>query len=113
VGRHSSEVVTTPLQRIFIDFLGPIDRSWRENIAILVVLDGFSKFFCMYPVRIILEVVKTYLVENKIAAFGVLQSIVSDNVAVFKSRTFCNFCFMGNSAYYLTLLSPGLLNRTV
>jgi hypothetical protein len=46
VGLHSSEVVTRPLERIFIDFFGPIVRSRKGNIAILVVLDGFSKFVC-------------------------------------------------------------------
>jgi hypothetical protein len=94
VGLHSSEVVTKPLERIFIDFVGPIVRSRKGNIAILVVLDGFSKFVCMYPVRkISSEVVKNCLVEKFFPFFGVPQSIVSDNAAVFKSRTFYNLCF--------------------
>ena len=94
VGLHSSEIVTKPLERIFIDFLGPIVRSRRGNLAILVVLDGFSKFVSMYPVRkITSEVVETCLVEKFFPAFGVPQSIVSDNAAVFKSRRFYNLCF--------------------
>lgn len=64
VGLHSSEVVTRPLEHIFIDFVGPIVRSRKGNIAVLVVLDGFSKFVCMYPVRISLEVVKNCLLEK-------------------------------------------------
>jgi hypothetical protein len=51
VGLHSSEVVTRPLKRIFIDFFGPTVRSRRGKMAILVVLDGFSKFVSMYPAR--------------------------------------------------------------
>jgi hypothetical protein len=58
VGLHSSDVVTRPLERIFIDFVGPIIRSRRGNIAILVILDGFSKITCLYPVRAITSVVK-------------------------------------------------------
>jgi hypothetical protein len=65
VGYHSSEVVKRPMERIFIDFVGPIVRSRRGNIAILVILDGFSKFVCLYPVRrISSEVVKTCLAEK-------------------------------------------------
>jgi hypothetical protein len=41
---HSSEIATRPLERVFIDFFGPIVRSRSGNIAILVVLDGFYNF---------------------------------------------------------------------
>jgi hypothetical protein len=51
LGLHASQVVTRPMERIFIDFVGPIVRSRKGNITILVVLDGFSKFISMYPVR--------------------------------------------------------------
>jgi hypothetical protein len=80
VGLHSSEVVTRPLERVFIDFFGPIVRSRSGNIAILVVLDDFSKFVPMYPVRrISSDVVKSCLLEKFFLTFGVPQSIVSDN----------------------------------
>jgi hypothetical protein len=76
-----------------MDFFGPIVRSRRRNVAVLVILDGFSKFVAMYPVRrITSEIVKACLVEI-FHSFGVPQSIVSDNAAVFKSRTFYNMCF--------------------
>jgi hypothetical protein len=51
LGLHASQVVTRPMERIFIDFVGLIVRSRKGNVAILVVLDGFSKFISMYPVR--------------------------------------------------------------
>ncbi|PNF31069.1 hypothetical protein B7P43_G17391, partial [Cryptotermes secundus] len=94
VGLHASQVVTRPMERIFIDFVGPIIRSRKGNIAILVVLDGFSKFISMYPVRrISAEVVRSCLVERFFASFGVPQAIVSDNAAVFKSKIFYDLCF--------------------
>jgi hypothetical protein len=94
VGFHSSDVVTRPMERIFIDFVGPMVRSRKGNIAILVVLDGFSKFVSMYPVRrISSEVVKACLVEKYFPLFGVPQAIVSDNATVFKSKTFYDLCF--------------------
>jgi hypothetical protein len=65
VGLHSGKVVTRPMERVFIDFVGPIVRSRKGNVAILVVLDGFSKFMCVYTVRrILVGLVKTCLVER-------------------------------------------------
>jgi hypothetical protein len=94
VGLHSSEVVTRHMERLFIDFVGPIFKSRKGNVAMLVVLDGFSKFVRVYPVRkISSEVVKRCLSEKFFPSYGVLQSIVSDNAAVFKSRAFYNMCF--------------------
>jgi hypothetical protein len=72
VGLHSSEVVTRPLERVFIDFVGLIVRRWRGNVTVLVVLDGFSKFVFTYPVRrISSEVVKNCLLEKFFPIFGV------------------------------------------
>jgi hypothetical protein len=94
VGFHSSQVVPKPMERVFIDFVGPIVRSRRGNIAILAVLDGFSKFVTLYPVRkITSEAVVQCLVERYFPCFGVPAVVVSDNAAVFKSRLFYNTCF--------------------
>jgi hypothetical protein len=76
VGVHSREVVEKPLERVFIDFFGPIVRSRRGNIAVLVELDGFSKFVSMYPVRkISSELVKNCLLGKFFPSFGVLKRL--------------------------------------
>ena len=82
------------MERIFIDFVGPLVRSRQGNLAILVVLDGFSKFVAMYPVRkITSNVVVACLVGKYFPCFGIPNCIVSDNAAVFRSRLFYNTCF--------------------
>jgi hypothetical protein len=85
VSLHSSEIVTRPMERIsYIDFLGPIVSCRKGNIAMLVVLDGFSKFVFVYRVRkISAEVMKCCLSEKVFPSYGVPQTIVSDNAAVF------------------------------
>jgi hypothetical protein len=82
------------MELIFIDFVGPIVQSRQGNRALLVVLDGFSKFVQMYPAKKITsdEVVKC-LFERYFPCFGIPNTIVSDNAAVFKSRLFYNTCF--------------------
>jgi hypothetical protein len=65
VGLHHSRVVTKPMEIVFIDFVGPIVRSRKGNVAILAVLDGFSKFVSLYPVRkITSEAVVSCLMEK-------------------------------------------------
>ena len=51
VGLHSIEPSAQPLDRLFIDFVVPLDPTKRGNIDILVVVDAFSKFVALYPVR--------------------------------------------------------------
>jgi transposase InsO family protein len=81
------------MERIYIDFFGPIVRSRKGNIAMLV-LAGFSKFVCVYPVRnISSDAVKRCLTERFFPSYGIPESIVSDNASVFKSRTFYDLCF--------------------
>jgi hypothetical protein len=94
VGLHNSQVVTRPLERIFVDFVGPIVRSRRGNIALFVVLDGFSKFVALYPVRkITSQAVVSCLVQRYFSCYGMPKTIVSDNATVFRSRLFYNTCF--------------------
>jgi hypothetical protein len=94
VGLHNSQIVTKPMERIFIDFKGPIIRSRQGNLALLVVLDSFSNFVAMCPVRKIKsDAVVSSLVGRHFPCFGIPNCIVSDNAAVFKSRLFYNTCF--------------------
>jgi hypothetical protein len=94
VGLRSSKVVEKSLQCVFIDSFGPGVKSRRGNIAVLLILDGFSKYVSMYPVRrISSEAVNNCLLEKFFPSFGVPQNIVSVNAALFKSRTFYNLCF--------------------
>jgi hypothetical protein len=51
VGMHDARPSLEPMEKLFIDFFGPVVRSKRGNIAILVVVDAFSKFVTFYPVR--------------------------------------------------------------
>jgi len=51
VGLYSASPVPLPMDRLFIDFVGPLVRNKRGNIAILVVVDSFSKFVSFRPVR--------------------------------------------------------------
>jgi hypothetical protein len=95
---------------VFYRFVGPLVRSRKENIAVLVLLDGFSKFVMMYPVRrISSESLATCLAESYFPSFGVL----------FKSNTFYNLYFswgcrhIATSPYYPQASQFGHFNRNL
>jgi hypothetical protein len=82
------------MERIFIDLMGPLVRSKRGNTAILVVVDGFSKFVVFYPTRALTaQVVCDKLEKFYFPAYGTPSSVVSDNAQAFRSRLFRDMCF--------------------
>ena len=94
VGLHSAEIQQRPMQRLFVDFMGPMVRTKKGNQVILSIVDGFSKFVWMFPLgRISAQLVVDRLSLDIIGVFGVPESIVSDNASVFKSKIFQDFCF--------------------
>jgi putative transposase len=93
VGLHTAAPASYNLERIFIDFMGPLVRTKKGNQAILVVMDSFSKFLAFYPVRNITSAAVCEVLENKyFMGYGVPKSFVSDNAKVFKSKVFYDFC---------------------
>jgi hypothetical protein len=72
------------MEKLFIDFVGPLVRSKRGNITILVVADAFSKFVYFYPVRrITAQVVLDRLERSFFPAYGTPKFVVTDNARVF------------------------------
>ena len=99
VGYHVAEPSTKPLEKLFVDFVGPLTRTRRGNSAILVVLDSFSKFVTFYPVRrVTSQVVVDCLERNYFPAYGTPKIIVSDNARVFCSKQVKDLCWDLSSA---------------
>ncbi|KAJ4442426.1 hypothetical protein ANN_04012 [Periplaneta americana] len=94
VGLYSAETDSRCLQRLFIDFVGPLVRTRNGNKVILAMVDGFSKFVWLFPLREMTSrlVVKT-LNCQVFAQHGVPESIITDNATVFTSKTFNDMYF--------------------
>jgi transposase InsO family protein len=80
------------LERVFVDFVGPLPRT-QGNIAILVILDGFSKFVNFFSVRKSSAAVVDCLEKMFFSAFGTPAQIVSDSAKVFRCKAFKDLCF--------------------
>jgi transposase InsO family protein len=107
VGLHSATPSSRPLEKL-IDFMGPMVRTKRGHQAILVMLDGFSKFVVFYPVKSITSKVVCEALERfYFPAYGVPEAVVSDNASVFKSKPYYDLCFKwGLKRIYTTPYYP-------
>ncbi|CAL8133199.1 unnamed protein product [Orchesella dallaii] len=80
-------------ERIFIDYLGPLPRSSKQNCYCLIVVDNLSKWVEVFPVRQAVATKTAELLENEIfLRYGVPRAIVSDNASQFASKTMATMC---------------------
>jgi len=94
VGLHAANPCSQPMERLFIDFVGPLTRTKRGNLAILAVVDGFSKFVSFFPVRkMSAQAVLDCLERSYLPAYGTPTCVVTDNATVFRCRQFKDLCF--------------------
>ena len=73
------KIPTQPNERIHIDLLGPLDRSSNGYYYVLVIVDAFSKFTTLLPLRTkTADEVGQMLVNRYISIFGCPKVLTSD-----------------------------------
>lgn len=97
-----------PFQRLYIDLLGPYPRSKQGHVGLLIVLDHFSKFHWLQPLKKCTSVaIQDFLLHHIFHCFGVPETIISDNGSQFKAAEFNAFLTkLGINHVYTTLYSP-------
>lgn len=81
-----------PWRSISIDFVGPLPRSKQGHKWILTVVDNFSKYVHIIPLRDATATLATKALERDIfLRFGVPQTVILDNGTQFKSKLFNEF----------------------
>lgn len=94
VGFLASHPPTRPWECIHIDFVGPIVKSTKGHIGLLSIIDSFSKFVFLFPVkRIAADITVSLLVNQVFSSFGPPKTLVSDNHSIFLSKLFHDMCF--------------------
>ena len=79
---------TVPFRTIHIDHKGPIHPTSASNVHCLLVLDAFSQFLMVYPVRNTTALATITAVEKWILSFGIPQSIIHDRGTAFINTEF-------------------------
>lgn len=97
-----------PLQRLYIDLLGPYPRSKSGYIGLLIVLDHLTKFHWLFPMKKFTSpIIMEYLEKQIFHTFGVPETIVSDNGSQFRANDFNAFLTSyGINHIYTAVYSP-------
>lgn len=81
-----------PFEIIYMDFVGPLPRSTSGNAYILVVVDAFSKFVHIHPMRTAnTQATIKCLKDHIFLIFGAPRYLISDNGSQFTATNFKNF----------------------
>ena len=82
-----------PMERIHVDFLGPLPRTMRGNEHVLVLVDNFTKWIEAIPTASqTAEETARSAVNEFFARFGVPFDLRSDQGRNFESRLFSETC---------------------
>jgi transposase InsO family protein len=82
------------MEKLFIDYVGPLPRSKSGNSFLLVCVDAFSKFVWLLPLRQANARLTIIALQNQIFQhFGIPSNLVSDNGPQFMSAEFRRMCF--------------------
>lgn len=86
-GSMQHVVARSPLERVCVDLFGPLPPGWNHVCHIFVVLDCFSRFVCLYPIkRANARVVTNRMVHDYIEMYGCPKTVVSDHGVQFMSK---------------------------
>lgn len=79
-----------PFQFVYTDLLGPYPRSKCGSTHVLVVLDKFTKFVLLQPLRKAnAKEIVAFLEQQVFQVFGTPEVVYSDNGVQYKSKEFC------------------------
>lgn len=86
------EKVSIPFHTVHIDHLGPFVKSRKRNAYILTIVDAYSKYVFIKPVKDTKTKTTLKVLENIFHDFGLPARIVSDRGSSFTSSLFKTFC---------------------
>ena len=95
VSQRKNEVYTSPFttsgyspfQRVAIDSIGPLPADDDGNRHILVIIDAFSRFCHLVPIKDLEATTAADAIIKFIGLFGIPSEIVSDNGTQFINKT--------------------------
>jgi len=91
-GKMLTQVPEEPWATVCADFVGPLPRSKHGNQMLLVLIDGFSKWTELVPLRsATAESLNKAFKERIIARYGVPKIVITDNRVQFVSKIFKSF----------------------
>lgn len=81
-----------PFHTLHIDHMGPFETSTKKHKFLFVIVDAFTKFCMIEPVKNQRTKYVTNILTNLVYLFGVPSRIISDRGSAFTSNAFKDFC---------------------
>lgn len=88
---HPIEKPSVPFHTVHADHLGPFVRSKKGNCYLLVLVDGFTKYVSVRPVRDTKSATTVKVLKDHIGYFGVPTRLITDRGTSFTSGVFKEF----------------------
>lgn len=103
----------SPWKMMAIDFMGPFPMSKARNRFLLIVVDLFSKYTLLHPMRnASAEETVKFLKNNDFLKFGCPEILISDNGAQLTSKTFTGLLSEYNVKHWRTANYHAQANAT-
>ncbi|XP_041565903.1 LOW QUALITY PROTEIN: uncharacterized protein LOC121467710, partial [Drosophila elegans] len=91
-GKMLTQIPEEPWATVCADFVGPLPRSKHGNSMLLVLVDRFSKWTEIVPMRrATTETLEKAIRERIVSRYGVPKVLITDNGVQFTSRAFKRF----------------------
>lgn len=102
-----------PFKMISMDYMGPVTTSSRGHKHIVVVIDNFSKFVIMKPLRLANAATTIDFLKSEVFyKYGVPAVLISDNGPQLRSTTFAQFLSQYNVRHWRTPAYHAQANAT-
>lgn len=88
---HPIDKPSVPFHTIHVDHLGPFIKSKKGNCYLLVLIDGFTKFVSIRPVKDTKSATTIRVLKDHISNFGVSTRLITDKGTSFTSGAFKDF----------------------
>lgn len=88
---HPIPKTEIPFHTIHADHLGPFNRSKRGNCYILVIIDSFTKYINITPVRNTKSTTSIRVLKEHISYFGTPTRLITDQGTSFTGKKFQDF----------------------
>ncbi|GFX92976.1 hypothetical protein TNCV_139201 [Trichonephila clavipes] len=81
-----------PLSTYHVDFISPLPSTNKINQHIFTVVDAFTKFTCLYPVKTVSAKSALEKLKQQQKTFNNPIRIISDRGSAFPSKLFNDYC---------------------
>lgn len=110
---HPIHKVDKPFDTVHIDHLGPFVRNTNGHSYLLILVDGFTKFCILTPLRNLKSSLTIRSLENTFCTFGYPRRLISDQGSSFTSHEFKRFCNESHIQHILNAVASPRANGQV